>query len=202
MGIQGLLPQLKGLTKSTNIGAYRNKRLAIDGYAWLHKAVYGCCLELATGKETLQWVNYCIAFIDMLLHNDIEVFLVFDGANLPAKQSTEEGRADNRAQNLKTGLGYLQKNDFSNARTYLSRAVDVTPRMAARLIHILRQKRPTVRCIVAPFEADAQLAYLCRNNIVDAVISEDSDTIPYGCTEVLFKLDREGFCQTIRLDDL
>ena len=41
-----------------------------------------------------------------------------------------------------------------------------------------------VLCTVAPYEADAQLSFLCRENLVDAVIGEDSDTIPYGCKEV------------------
>ena len=37
---------------------------------------------------------------------------------------------------------------------------------------------------VAPYEADAQLAYLARNGIVDAVISEDSDLLAFGCPKV------------------
>jgi len=41
-----------------------------------------------------------------------------------------------------------------------------------------------VRYLVAPYEADAQLAYLSMKGIVDVVISEDSDTIPYGCRRV------------------
>lgn len=68
MGIQGLLPLLKPVTKSNNIKSYRNKRVAIDGYAWLHKAVYGCCVELATGKNVLNnitGVSYCSFFIIM-----------------------------------------------------------------------------------------------------------------------------------------
>ena len=27
------------------------------------------------------------------------------------------------------------------------------------------------------------------------IIAEDSDTIPYGCAEIIFKLDRGGACQ-------
>lgn len=38
--------------------------------------------------------------------------------------------------------------------------------------------------IVAPYEADAQLAYLANNGIVDAVITEDSDLIAFGCPNV------------------
>lgn len=41
-----------------------------------------------------------------------------------------------------------------------------------------------VAYVVAPYEADAQLAYLARTGVVELVISEDSDTIPYGCPQV------------------
>jgi hypothetical protein len=34
---------------------------------------------------------------------------------------------------------------------------------------------------VAPYEADAQMAYLARNGAVHAVITEDSDLLAYGC---------------------
>jgi exonuclease-1 len=43
-----------------------------------------------------------------------------------------------------------------------------------------------VEFIVAPYEADAQLAFLSLNKIVDAVITEDSDLIVFGCSRVLF----------------
>ena len=56
--------------------------------------------------------------------------------------------------------------------------------------------------MVAPYEADAQLAFLSRMDIVDLVISEDSDTIVYGCKSVLFKLDKEGNGDLIKRSDL
>ena len=48
--------------------------------------------------------------------------------------------------------------------------------------------------VVAPYEADSQLAFLasiptCRGG-VSAVITEDSDLVPYGCPRTLFKCDR------------
>jgi exonuclease-1 len=54
------------------------------------------------------------------------------------------------------------------AMEYFQRAVDITPRMAHKLIKALRRLR--VECIVAPYEADAQLAYLSLNGYVQAVI--------------------------------
>lgn len=42
----------------------------------------------------------------------------------------------------------------------------------------------SVKYIVAPYEADAQLTYLAVKGIIDAVITEDSDLIPFGCPNV------------------
>lgn len=42
---------------------------------------------------------------------------------------------------------------------------------------------------MAPYEADAQLAYLERAGIVDAILTEDSDMLVFGCQHVLYKLD-------------
>lgn len=51
--------------------------------------------------------------------------------------------------------------------------------------------------IVAPYEADAQLAYLNRAKIADYVITEDSDLVLFGChhvrhEETKFFLEREN----------
>ena len=41
-----------------------------------------------------------------------------------------------------------------------------------------------VEFIVAPYEADAQMAYLALNGLVAAVLTEDSDLLTYGCPRV------------------
>lgn len=41
-----------------------------------------------------------------------------------------------------------------------------------------------VDCIVAPYEADAQLAFLNISGIADYVITEDSDLTLFGCKKV------------------
>jgi exonuclease-1 len=46
-----------------------------------------------------------------------------------------------------------------------------------------------VKYVAAPYEADAQMAFLERTGAVDAIITEDSDLLVFGCRHVLFKLD-------------
>lgn len=61
---------------------------------------------------------------------------------------------------------------------------------------------PGVRYVVAPYEADAQLGFLARNGQVDAVITEDSDIMLFGCNRVVFKLDRDGTGQEVDLSEV
>ena len=87
-----------------------------------------------------------------------------------------------RADNQELGLEHLERGNHLGARQAFSRAVEVTPEMAQKLIKILKKRG--IRFVVAPYEADAQLAYLAKCGTVDFVISEDSDCLVYGCEKV------------------
>jgi 5'-3' exonuclease len=63
-------------------------------------------------------------------------------------------------------------------------------------------KAAHVPFLVAPYEADAQMAYMARTGIAELVITEDSDLLAYGAPEVLFKLNRGGECDHLRLSEL
>ena len=45
-------------------------------------------------------------------------------------------------------------------------------------------KKENVYYVVAPYEADAQMTFLSVSKQVDAVITEDSDLIAFGCPRV------------------
>jgi len=52
-------------------------------------------------------------------------------------------------------------------------------------------KAEQVPYVVAPYEADAQLAYLEKEGIVDGIITEDSDLLVFGCKNVSYEV-RDG----------
>lgn len=52
MGITGLLPALKTIQVTKHLSEFRGQTIAVDAYVWLHKGVYTCAAELATGKKT------------------------------------------------------------------------------------------------------------------------------------------------------
>ncbi|KAI0066883.1 PIN domain-like protein [Artomyces pyxidatus] len=187
MGISGLLPLLKSIQVQKHLSDFSGQTLAIDGYVWLHRGTYGCATELATGKHTTKYVEYAMQRVRLLRYHGIQPYVVLDGGPLPAKRGTEVERRQRRAENLARGNALAAQGRHAQARECYCKCVDVTPQMAYQLTKALRAEN--VPYIVAPYEADAQLAYLERTGIVDGIITEDSDLLVFGCKQVLFKLD-------------
>jgi len=82
------------------------------------------------------------------------------------------------------------RGDLKLATSYYQQSVSISPDMVHRLMQTLDTHG--VHYMVAPFESDAQLAYLSLMNIIDVVITEDSDSIVYGCRAVFLKIDKDG----------
>ncbi|KAL3691184.1 hypothetical protein R1sor_004835 [Riccia sorocarpa] len=211
MGIQGLLQALKPYAEPVHVKKYAGKRVGIDAYSWLHKGAYACGMELQladskpkTERKVPLYVSYCLHRIKMLLYNKVIPVVVFDGGPLPLKAGTQQERRRRREINLENAQKKHADGDVLGAQELYQRAVEVTPAMAHELIEVLREEE--VEFVVAPYEADAQLAYLANlpriQGGVAAVISEDSDLLAYGCKAVLFKMDRYGHCDEICMERL
>ncbi|CAL8255565.1 unnamed protein product [Lota lota] len=190
MGIQGLLQFLKDASEPVHVKKYRGQTVAVDTYCWLHKGAFACAEKLAKGEPTDQYVTYCMKFVDMLLSFDVRPILVFDGCNLPSKKEVEKSRRERRQANLQKGKQLLREGKLSEARDCFTRSVNVTPSMAHHVIKAARARG--VDCVVAPYEADAQLAFLSKAGLAQAIITEDSDLLAFGCKKVLLKMDKEG----------
>ncbi|XP_066553052.1 exonuclease 1 isoform X2 [Amia ocellicauda] len=190
MGISGLLQFIKDASESVNVKKYKGQTVAVDTYCWLHKGAFSCAEKLAKGEPTDQYVTYCMKFVDMLLTSGVKPILVFDGCNLPSKKEVDKARRERRQANLQKGRQLLREGKVSEARECFTRSVNVTPSMAHDVIKAARIRG--VDCVVAPYEADAQLAYLNKSGIAQAVITEDSDLLAFGCKKVLLKMDKFG----------
>ncbi|XP_050464726.1 exonuclease 1 isoform X2 [Cataglyphis hispanica] len=186
MGITGLLPFLEKSSKRTNVREFTGNAVAIDSYCWLHKGVFSCAEKLMMGQTTNAYVLYCMKYIDMLLKYKIKPILVFDGRRLPAKEHTEIKRRQNRQINRQKAIELIQMGQVAEGKNLLKRAIDITHEIALELIKHCQKEN--IDCIVAPYEADAQLAYLNISGIADVVITEDSDLTLFGCKKALTRI--------------
>ena len=90
----------------------------------------------------------------------------------------------------------------STPDTVYHQALRVTDEMVHELVLLARMVG--VECIMAPYEADPQLAYLSRlggPHGVAAVITEDSDLTAFGCKTILFKA-RDGKALEVEVDEV
>jgi exonuclease-1 len=194
-----LLPLLKSIHKPTHLRNFAGKTIGIDAYGWLHRGVIACAVELAQGKPTRKHIDYAMNRVRMLIHFGVKPYLVFDGDYLPSKGHTESDRAARRKESRRVGLQLLQEGKHAQAQQELQKAVDVTPLMAREMIEEL--KAAGIPYVVAPYEADSQLAYLEQQGLINGVLSEDSDLLVFGVRCLLTKLDQYGECVMIRRDD-
>ncbi|PNS21850.1 Exodeoxyribonuclease 1 [Sphaceloma murrayae] len=199
MGVKGLLPLLKSIHKPCNLKQFSGQTLGVDAYGWLHRGTIACAIELAQGKPTTKFVDFCMHRVRMLIHFGVRPFIVFDGDYLPSKKDTEKGRASKRRASKAAGLELLQLGKTAQAYQELQKSIDVTPEMARQFMDELDKAK--VDFIVAPYEADAQLVYLEKKGIIHGIISEDSDMLVFGAKSLLTKLDQYGDCVAIHRKD-
>ncbi|PPR85567.1 hypothetical protein GOBAR_AA35122 [Gossypium barbadense] len=190
MGIQGLLPLLKSIMVPIHIKELEGCSVAIDTYSWLHKGALSCSNQLCKRLPTSRHIEYCMHRVNLLRHHGVKPVLVFDGGLLPMKIEQENKRARARKENLARAVEHESCGNSAAAYECYQKAVDISPSIAHELIMVL--KRENVCYVVAPYEADAQMTFLAISKQVDAVITEDSDLIPFGCPRVIFKMDKFG----------
>ena len=178
---------LKQISTKRSLNSYKGKRAGIDGYTWLHRSLY-CIGEgiLKNPVDITKCINYFTKKLQLLLRHEITPIFIFDGDKLPMKTSEEDKREIKRKEYEKEAENMLRMNNVYGAIYKKIEAFDVTPEFAYEFMKIL--KIYNVEYYVAPYEADAQLAYLSHINYIDFIITEDSDLLAYGCKCVLYKL--------------
>jgi len=198
-----LLPFLKPYARRSNIKDFTGKAVGVDAMCWMHKGAFSCSQELVQGQDTDKFVHYFLRMCEILRFNMIKPIIVFDGDKMPSKAKEDERRNEVREHARTQALELLKRReagDHVDDRVLSSKcegAIKVTSSMISRLQSALRELK--IDFMVAPYEADAQLAYMCRRGWVHAVISEDSDLLAYGCPNTFFKMDRYGDGEHIAL---
>ena len=109
---------------------------------------------------------------------------------LKAKEDTEQTRRVNKRSNKDLAMKFAKEGNVDEAKKYFMRSLQLRSKMIDLLKDIL--KCLDIEFIVAPYEADAEIAYLVREGIADFAISEDSDLIAFGCPRLILKLGFNG----------
>lgn len=189
MGIKDLLKELRSITVTRHLSEYKGCRVGVDVMCWMHQGIHRCITKLIQGEETDEYVRYIMEFIKLLTDYGLKPLIVLDGKKLLAKRERNMERKADRDESKILAQEALGRGEYELAHSLFKKSIGVTSKMISKVLVELKKQR--VEYIVAPYEADAQLAYLSINRLVDLVITQDSDAIVYGCSKTLFKLNKE-----------
>jgi 5'-3' exonuclease len=204
-----------------NIREFVNCSIAIDASSWLHKAGYSISESLveAVEQEPSDWqrnyphivlslTNYMVKRCDELFRyaGIARITLVYDGERrCPLKVETNDSRNSKREANLAKARLLKTQGRLKEASELYRACVKVPFSLTMIAMQKIMEKNKRLSSIVAPFEADAQLAKLCLDGNCQAVITEDSDLLVYSAAvgvpfPIIFKLDRNtGACDVISM---
>ena len=195
MGIKSLRKAFEGSMRNVHVSDFKGQVVAIDVFAFLHRGATGGerAMRFVRYGETDLAVKFALRRVGMVLSNGLKPLLVFDGGSLPAKGETNEARQQKREESKQRGDDLYAQGDVEGAIKAYSAAVTITAETAAEVHRKAKEQwGDRVDFLVAPYEADAQLAHLARSGRCALVITEDSDLIPFGVPRILFGLDRTG----------
>ncbi|VIO91030.1 XPG I-region family protein [Brugia malayi] len=193
MGIHNLLPFVKKACRQGNISEFAHQSVAVDISCLLHRGLIGCADKVAQGCETDFYIRYVLKYVKALLAIGCHVILVFDGQMLPAKKETNNSRREKRDFHKQRGDLLMSEGRASEAYNCFKRSATLTPKVIENAIQAFRHLN-MVDVIVAPYESDAQLTFLTKTKMAQAVVTEDSDLIAFGCEKIIFKMDPNGSC--------
>ncbi|CAB4024630.1 exonuclease 1 [Paramuricea clavata] len=155
MGINTLLPFLKDVTVKVNIESLNGQSAAVDASCWIHRAL-STRYKQNGNDSRLQGILEL--YIDILQRSGIKPFIVFDGLPLLAKEKKQNKARTKAAE-------HMQKGETSAANKLLVGSAQIAYAMTTTFIRLCRYKN--IDYIVAPYEADSQIAFLTRNGHVD-----------------------------------
>lgn len=191
MGIKNLLKFLSSYPNVLNEKEpteYYGKKIAIDISILMYQVVIairnsGSDLTNDKGDITshiLGLFNKTLSFLDKGI---IPVY-VFDGKPPQLKQKI----LDARKQVKKRAMEKLEDTEISDEDRikYLKRSVTITREQMNQCRELLTAMG--IPYVDAPEEADSQLSYLCKNNMVYAVLTEDMDILTFGSPRIIRNL--------------
>src|SRR4051794_22273065 len=175
MGIKNLLKFAKPACRRGHVREFYGDVLALDMSCLIYRGLYND-----------DYLGYVKAYVERLTKLRCDLYLVFDGKAPLAKKAELEARALTRVKRTIANDG----NEWRDLE-FLATGIRVADsrwaegnKISPYMIDTIEEtfaSYPNVQIIHAPGESDPQLAYLARNKLVRAVVTDDSDLIVYGC---------------------
>jgi len=188
---------LKALTsrESISLEGLKNRILIVDGYNILYQFLTtirtpdGTPLRDKEGRITSHLIGLFYRTTRLMQHG-IKLAFVFDGTPPALKTKTLEARKATKIAAKEAYEKAREEEDIEGMKKYSSRTSRLTKDM-------VEEAKVLLDClgipwVQAPSEGEAQMAWMVKNGDGWAGVSQDYDSLLYGCTRVIFNLNIHG----------
>ncbi len=182
-------------SKELSIDDLKGKTIVVDAFNQLYMFLAsirqpdGSLLKDSQGNVTSHLNGLFYRFTKLMQH-DIKFIFVFDGKPPDLKLKERARRAELKNEAEKKYEEAREKEDLDEMKKYAARTSKLTKDMIAdakELIDALGM------CIVqAPSEGEAQAALIVKNRQAYASLSQDADSLIFGCPLVVKNLTLSG----------
>lgn len=181
--------------KEISLKDLTNKTLAIDASNYLYQFLTtirnrdGTPFTDSHGQVTSHLIGL-FNRTTKLMESNLKLIFVFDGPPPEIKQRTRQLRRETKEQAQLKFKEAEAVGDLEAMHKFAGRAVSLTPQIiedAQKLISYLG-----LPLIQAPSEAEAQCAHLVKKGDAYASVSQDYDSLIFGCPLLIRNLSLEG----------
>eukprot|EP00760_Papus_ankaliazontas_P015422 PhM_4_TR16514/c0_g1_i2/m.29502/K10746/EXO1; exonuclease 1 len=193
MGVSGLWKALESMQHTEDLSKFRNCTMGVDALNVMYELGRRHAVDLGKGDVT-SIVTELKKFVNAFLKFGIKILFVFDGNDVPAKKKERQSRraGQRHALYLARTVEDISNSPSSNNETELkplirslyADALTFSGGLQSQIARLVDGYRGT-RIMFSPGEAEAQLAYMSRHNMIQIVYSGDSDLIPYYAGTVI-----------------
>ena len=197
MGVPQTLKKLGPLCRESNLyDVARGRIVGFDGHVLLHHFVYAAASDIVHRNDFRPLAKMVRQRCQVIRGHGVTPLVVFDGGRLPIKQQTNEARARARAQ-----ADARVQFELDPSPQALAAAAKLTDEAVREVISELSEHG--IAHVVAPYEADAQLAWMSDQGLIWAAATVDSDFVMHGVKRIFFKVDYHlGNCFLVDMEQV
>ena len=184
MGITGLnilfkkyIPDIK---QTRNLNYYKGSTIGIDTSILLYKYIH------ISNKNNSQENTFIVNFINKIVlffnHGIMPIFC-FDGIPPEEKQHVLNKRYEQKEKLKKKIELHILNGNIEEAEKIKNQLIYVSKDQKAKLIELFNIIK--IPYIIAEGEAEELCAYLQKNKIINYTLTEDSDSLVFGCSNIL-----------------
>ena len=189
MGIKGLTQLIKlnapDAIETTNLYKLSGKKVAIDASIFMYKMLIN--MRSSNGKYFTNKEGKIVSHINGIFYKtinylslNIEPIYVFDGKPPDNKQEVLDARNE---KVVKSKLAIESTTNEELKKHLEKQTVRIKQEHVDDIKHLLRLMGVTY--IQADGEAEAYASEMCRNGCVDYVVTEDMDSLTFGCPRMI-----------------